>query len=102
MELRPTKSLRKVNLQMEAVSRLEEPLADSKACNEWLRAEVSHLSGELVRVKGRVDEVWKINFAQVVNFDKTITENNVEIERLTAWVAGLEAGLARASEVDPA
>ena len=41
------------------VSRLEEALADSKACNEQLEAEVSHLSGELVRVMSRVDEMWK-------------------------------------------
>ena len=78
------------------VSRLEEPLADSKACSEQLEAEVSHLSGELVRVKGRVDEMWKINCAQVVAFDDTITEKDEEIERLTARVAELEAGLARA------
>ena len=45
----------------------------SKACNERLKAEVSFLSGELVRVRGRVDEMWKINCAQVVSFDETIT-----------------------------
>ena len=63
---------------------------------------MSHLSGELVRVKGRVDEMRKINCAQVVAFDETITEKDAEIERLTARVAELEAGLAKASEVEPA
>ena len=63
------------------VSHLEEALADSKACNEQLEAEVSHLSGELASVKGRVDEMLKINCAQVVAFDETITEKDVEIER---------------------
>ena len=62
------------------VSRLEEALAESKACNERQEAEVSHLSGELARVKGRVDEVWKIKCTQVVSFDETSTEKDVEIE----------------------
>ena len=66
-----------------------------------MEAEGSHLSGELARVKGRVDEMWKINCAQVVAFDETIAEKNAESERLTARVAELEAGLARTSEVDP-
>ena len=83
------------------VSRFEEGLADSKACKERLEAEVSHLRGELARVKSRVDEMWMINCAQVVAFNETITEKDAEIERLTARVAELEAGLARASEVDP-
>ena len=38
----------------------------------------------------------------MVAFDETITEKDVEIERLTARVPELEAGLARGSEVDPA
>ena len=53
-------------------------------------------------VKGRVDEMWKINCAQIVAFDETITAKDAEIGRLTAKVAELEASLARASEVDPA
>ena len=85
-----------------SVSHLAEALADSKACNERLVAEVSHLSGELARVKSRVDEMWKINCAQVVAFDETITAKDAEIERLSARVAELEAGLARAPELDPA
>ena len=84
------------------VSCLEEALPDSKACNERLEAEVNHLPGELARVKGRVDERWNTNCAEVVAIDETITEKDAEIEQLTARVAELEAGLARASEVDPA
>ena len=83
------------------VSHLKEALADSRACNKRLEAEVSHVSDELVRVKGRVDENWKINCAQPVTFDETITETDAEIERLTARFAELEAGLAKAPEVDP-
>ena len=63
---------------------------------------MSHLSGELARVKSRVDEMWKIDCAQVVTFDKTITEKDAEIELLTAGAAQLEGGLARALEVETA
>ena len=59
-----------------------------------------HLSGELARAKGRVDEMWKIDCAQVVTFDETITEKDAEIKQLTARVAELEASLVKASEVD--
>ena len=61
------------------VLRLEGSLADSKACNERLEAELGQLSGELVRVKSRVDETWKINCAQVVTLDGTITEKEAEL-----------------------
>ena len=83
------------------VSQLEEALASCRQCNEDLEAKVISLSGELTRVRGRVDEMWKINCAQVVAFDETITAKDAEIELLTARIAELEASIARASEVEP-
>ena len=83
------------------ISHLEEELAESRARNEELEARVSSVSGELSRVKARVDEIWKINCAQVAAFDETITAKDADIERLIARVAELEASLARASDVEP-
>ena len=54
---------------------------------------MSHLSGELARVNGRVNEMWKINCACVMAFDGTITEKDAEIEQMTARIVELEAGL---------
>ena len=84
------------------VVRLEGKLAASIARNEELEAKVSSLSGELAKVRERVDDMWKLNCAQVVAFDETITAKDAEIERLTAKVAGLEASLVRAPDVDSA
>ena len=84
------------------ISRLEEELAESRARNKELEAKVSSVSGELARVKARVDEIWRINCAQVAAFDETITAKDTDIERLTVRVAELEARLPRASDVEPA
>ena len=46
--------------------------------------------------------MWKLNCAQVVAFDETITAKDAEIECLTAKVAGLGASLVRAPDVDSA
>jgi len=43
--------------------------------------------------------MWRMNCAQVVAFDETITEKDSEIELLTSRIAELEASLTRASEV---
>ena len=63
---------------------------------------MSSVSGELARVKARVDEIWRINCAQVAAFDETITAKDTDIERLTARVAELEARLPEASGAEPA
>ena len=76
------------------VSRLQRDLAVSVARNEELEVEVSSLSSELERVKGRVNEMWKLNCAQVAGFDEAIVAKDAEIERLAARVAELEAKLA--------
>ena len=83
------------------VAELEEALASCRKSNEELEDKVSELSGELKRVRGRVDEMWRMNCAQVVAFDETITEKDSEIELLTSRIAELEASLTRASEVVP-
>ena len=67
------------------VVRLEGELAASNACNEELEAKVSSLSGELARVMERVNEIWKLNCAQMV---ESITAKDAEIEQLTAKVFG--------------
>ena len=84
------------------VVRLEGKLAASIVRNEELEAIVSSLSGELAKVRERVNDMWKLNCAQVVAFDETITSKDAEIERLTAKVARLEANLVRAPDVDSA
>ena len=84
------------------VVHLEGELAASIARNEELEAKVSSLSGELARVRERVNEMWKLNCAQVVAFNETITAKDAEIERVTAKIAGLEASLVRAPHVDSA
>ena len=76
------------------VSRLQRDLAVSVARNEELEAEVSSLSSELERVKGRVNEMWKLNCAQVAGFDEAIVAKDAEIERWATRVAELEAKLA--------
>ena len=68
------------------VVRFEGELAASVARNE-LEAKVSALSGELARVKERVNEIWKLNCSQMVAFDGTITAKDAKIEQLTAKVA---------------
>ena len=84
------------------VVRLEGELAASNARNEELEAKVSSLSGELARVRERVNEIWKLNCSQMVAFDETITAKDAEIEQLTAKVNELEASLTRVTDVDPA
>ena len=54
---------------------------------------MSALSGELARVRERVNEIWKLNCSQMVAFDETITGKDAEIEQLTAKVTELEASL---------
>ena len=76
------------------VSHLQRDLVVSVARNEELEAEVSSLSGKLERVKGRVNEMWKLNCAQVAGFDEAIVAKDAEIEWWTARVAELEAKLA--------
>ena len=56
-----------------------------------LREEVSKLREQLGRETERAGEMWKANCAQVAAFDETITAKDVEIERLLARVAALEA-----------
>ena len=57
VELRPWRARKDKTADRSSVSRLEEALADSKTRNEQLETEVSSLSGELKRVRGRVDEM---------------------------------------------
>ena len=83
------------------VVRFEGELAASVARNE-LEAKVSSLSGELAKVRERVNEIWKLNCAQMVAFDETITAKDAKIEQLTAKVTELEASLTRVTDVDPA
>ena len=103
MERRLTESPRKTGtVDRSDVVCLEGELAASIECNKELEAKVSSLSGELATVRERVNEMWKLNCAQVVAFDETITAKNAEIEWLTAKVAELEASLVRAPDVDSA
>ena len=81
------------------VVHLKGELTASNACNEELEAKVSSLSGELARVREKVNEIWKLNCSQMVAFDKTITTKDAEIEQLTAKVTELEASV---TDVDPA
>ena len=53
-------------------------------------------------MKARVNDIWRINCAQVATFDETITAQDTDIERLTARVAEFEVRLARASAAEPA
>ena len=52
-----------------STSHLKEALAQSRMCNEKLEAAVSSLSGELSKVRIRVNELWRKICAQVVVFE---------------------------------
>ena len=54
------------------LSTLEEEIAELRTHNATLEAQVSSLSDNLDREKGRVNEIWRVNCAQVALFDEMI------------------------------
>ena len=77
---------------------LEEALIASRELNEQLETRLSSLTDELKQVKGRIEELWRLNCSQVAVFDDTISAKDAEIEQLANRIAELESGLSHSSE----
>ena len=63
------------------VSSLQRDLAASVAQDEELEAKVSFLNHELERLKGRVTEMWKLNWALMAGFDQAIVAKDAKMGR---------------------
>ena len=81
------------------LSTLEEEIAKLRTHNATLETQVSYLSDNLDREKGRVNEIWRVNCARVALFDETIADKDAQIERISARISELEA---RTGRVEPA